>query len=346
MEENNNGLTQLSQVGEFGLISRISEQINFKHPQTILGIGDDAAVLDPKGKKVVISSDLLVEGIHFDLAYFPLKHLGYKAAIVNFSDIYAMNANPAQLILNIALPQKFTVEALDEFYKGVLHACDVYGVELVGGDTSSSLAGLTISGTIIGYANDNEIVYRSGAKAMDLICVTGDLGASYAGLRLLEREKAIFKDAPNVQPDLSGFDYILERHLKPEARKDIFTALKELEITPTSMMDVSDGLASEISHICKSSNTGAHIYLNRLPIDPSAATFLEEISVHPAIAALNGGEDYELLFTVDQKDHAKLDKNPDITIIGYITDASNGIKIETPDGRVSDVEADGWNAFK
>lgn len=346
MEENNNALTPLSKIGEFGLIDLISKGITFKHPQTVKSIGDDAAVVDAKNKKILISSDLLTEGIHFDLSYVPLRHLGYKAAVVNFSDMYAMNAQPAQLILNIALPPKFTVEAVEELYRGVHHACEQYGVELIGGDTSSTLGGMFISGTIIGYAEEEDVVYRSNAKPMDLLCVSGDLGGAYAGLRLLEREKKIFKDNPNIQPDLSGNDYILERQLKPEARKDIFTLFKELEIKPTSMMDVSDGLASEISHICKASNVGAHIYLNRLPIDPSTATFLEELNIHPAIAALNGGEDYELLFTLDQKDHAKIDKNPDITILGYITDASQGINIETPDGRVSNIEADGWNAFK
>src|SRR5690606_26548169 len=268
MEENNNALTPLSKIGEVGLIDLISKGITFKHPQTVKSIGDDAAVLDPKNKKILISSDLLTEGIHFDLSYVPLRHLGYKSAIVNFSDMYAMNAQPAQLVLNIALPPKFTVEAVEEFYKGVHHACEHYGVELIGGDTSSTLGGLFISATIIGYANEEDIVYRSNAKPMDLLCVTGDLGGAYAGLRLLEREKKIFKENPNIQPDLSGNDYILERQLKPEARKDIFTLFKELGIKQTNMMNVSDGLASEISHICKASNVGAHIYLNRIPIDP------------------------------------------------------------------------------
>lgn len=346
MEENNNALTPLNKIGEFGLIDLIAKQFEFKHKHTILGIGDDAAVLDAQNKKVVVSSDLLLEGIHFDLSYVPLKHLGYKAAIVNFSDMYAMNAEPAQFLLNIALPPKFTVEAVEELYEGVRHACEAYGVELIGGDTSSTLGGLMLSGTIIGYANEENICYRSGAKPMNLLCVSGDLGAAYSGLRLLEREKKLFKNDPNVQPDLSGYDYILERQLKPEARKDIFTLFKELKIIPTSLMDISDGLASEITHICKASNVGAHIYLNRIPVDPSAASFLEELGVHPVIAAFNGGEDYELLFTIDQKDHAKIDKNPDITIIGYISDASQGINVETPDGRVSNLEADGWNAFK
>ena len=346
IEENDNTLTPLHRLGEFGLINRIKEGAESKHAQTIMGIGDDAAVLDSNGKRILVSSDLLTEGIHFDLAYMPLKHLGYKSAIVNFSDMYAMNAEPAQLFLNIALPSKFTVEAVEEFYRGVHLACKTYGVELAGGDTCSTLGGLTISATVIGYAQDENIVYRSGAKNGDLICVSGDLGASYAGLKLLEREKAVFKENPNVQPDLEGYDYILQRHLKPEARKDIFQLFKGLNIRPTAMMDISDGLASEINHICQASKCGAHMYLNRIPIDPSAASFLEEISTHPAIAALNGGEDYELLFTISQDDFSKIEKNPDISIIGYIHANQGIIQIETPDGRVSDVMEDGWNAFK
>ncbi len=346
IEETNPELTNLQQIGEFGLIERIGQSKKFVHEQTIKGIGDDCAVTDPQGKKVLLSTDLLCEGVHFDLAYVPLKHLGYKAAVVNFSDMLAMNVKPAQLLMNIALSAKFTVEAVDELYKGIHAACEKYGVELIGGDTSSSIRGMVLSGTVIGYADEEQIVYRSGAAERELLCVTGDLGAAYAGLRLLEREKQIFKDNPAVQPDLSGNDYILERQLKPEARIDIITALAEMGIKPTAMMDISDGLASEIGHICKASGLGAHIYLNRIPVDPSAASFLEELKVHPGVAALNGGEDYELLFTLKQSDYEKISKSPDITIIGYMSAASEGIKIETPDGRVSDLTAGGWNAFQ
>ncbi|MBL0913259.1 MAG: thiamine-phosphate kinase [Bacteroidia bacterium] len=346
IEETNPELTNLQQIGEFGLIERIGQTKKFVHEQTIKGIGDDCAVTDPQGKKVLLSTDLLCEGVHFDLAYVPLKHLGYKAAVVNFSDMLAMNVKPAQLLMNIALSAKFTVEAVDELYKGIHAACEKYGVELIGGDTSSSIRGMVLSGTVIGYADEEQIVYRSGAAERELLCVTGDLGAAYAGLRLLEREKQIFKDNPAVQPDLSGNDYILERQLKPEARIDIITALAEMGIKPTAMMDISDGLASEIGHICKASGLGAHIYLNRIPVDPSAASFLEELKVHPGVAALNGGEDYELLFTLKQSDYEKISKSPDITIIGYMSAASEGIKIETPDGRVSDLTAGGWNAFQ
>lgn len=346
IDENNPALTSLQQIGEFGLIERIIQGKKFTHPQTLTGIGDDCAVSDPRGKKMLISSDLLCEGIHFDLAYVPLKHLGYKAAVVNFSDMTAMNVKPAQLLMNIALSAKFTVEAVDELYKGIHAACEKYGVELIGGDTSSTLRGMVLSGTVIGYADAEQIVYRSGAAEKELICVSGDLGAAYAGLRLLEREKQIFKDNPALQPDLSGNDYILERQLKPEARIDIITALAEMGIKPTAMMDISDGLASEIGHICKASGTGAHIYLNRIPVDPSAAAFLEEMKIHPGVAALNGGEDYELLFTLKQSDYEKVAKSPDISIIGYMTNASEGLKIETPDGRVSDLSSGGWNAFQ
>ncbi|MGQ3013007.1 MAG: thiamine-phosphate kinase [Flavobacteriales bacterium] len=346
IEETNPELTNLQQIGEFGLIERIGQSKKFVHEQTIKGIGDDCAVTDPQGKKVLLSTDLLCEGVHFDLAYVPLKHLGYKAAVVNFSDMLAMNVKPAQLLMNITLSAKFTVEAVDELYKGIHAACEKYGVELIGGDTSSSIRGMVLSGTVIGYADEEQIVYRSGAAERELLCVTGDLGAAYAGLRLLEREKQIFKDNPAVQPDLSGNDYILERQLKPEARIDIITALAEMGIKPTAMMDISDGLASEIGHICQASGLGAHIYLNRIPVDPSAASFLEELKVHPGVAALNGGEDYELLFTLKQSDYEKISKSPDITIIGYMSAASEGIKIETPDGRVSDLTAGGWNAFQ
>jgi len=346
IEETNPELTNLQQIGEFGLIERISQNKKFVHGQTIKGIGDDCAVTDPQGKKMLISTDLLCEGVHFDLAYVPLKHLGYKAAVVNFSDMLAMNVKPSHLLMNIALSAKFTVEAVDELYRGVHAACEKYGVELIGGDTSSSIRGMVLSGTVIGYADEEQIVYRSGAAERELLCVTGDLGAAYAGLRLLEREKQIFKDNPAVQPDLSGNDYILERQLKPEARIDIITALAEMGIKPTAMMDISDGLASEIGHICKASALGAHIYLNRIPVDPSAASFLEDMKIHPGVAALNGGEDYELLFTLKQSDYEKISKSPDITIIGYMTHASEGTRIETPDGRISDLTAGGWNAFQ
>lgn len=346
MEEGNQGpLTPLNEIGEFGLIDRIRQNAEIRQEHTLKGIGDDAAVLDAKGLKTVITTDCLVEGIHFDLAYVPLKHLGYKAVVANLSDLCAMNAKPSQILLTLAISSRFTLEAVDALYEGVFQACKAYGVDLVGGDTSSVPKGLMISITAIGYAQESDIVYRDGARPNDIVCVTGDLGSAYAGLQLLEREKRVFLENSAVQPDLSGFDYILERQLKPEARLDMVTLFEKLGIKPTAMIDVSDGLASEINHICRASGCGARIFDERIPIAPQTSLFLEEMKINPTLAALNGGEDYELLFTLSPADYEKLKDQKEIAFIGFITDADQGIKLETRDGERHDLEAKGWNAF-
>lgn len=338
----NAGKTPLSQIGEFGLIRMISDQVNIYHSSTIRGIGDDAAVMDAGGKKVVVSTDLLTEGIHFDLIYTPLKHLGYKAIAVNLSDIYAMNARPAQVTVSIAISAKYTLEAIEELYSGILVACKNYQVDLVGGDTTSSTGGLTISVTAIGYANEEELVYRNGAQVNDLICVSGNLGAAYAGLQLMEREKRLFLENPNVQPDLEGYDYALERQLKPEPRADIIDTLRELGIKPTSMIDISDGLASELHHICQASGTGCRIDAERIPIDPGTWKVAEELQIGALTMALNGGEDYELLFTISQKDFDTLLKQRDARVIGYITDASEGLHIIDSHQQLHPIEFTGY----
>jgi len=343
--ENQNSLTPLSEIGEFGLIDKIRENAEIHQEHTIKGIGDDAAVLDSKGLKTVITTDCLVEGIHFDLAYVPLKHLGYKAVVANISDLCAMNAKPSQILVTLAISSRFTLEAVDALYEGIFAACKAYDVDLVGGDTSSVPRGLMISVTAIGYAEESQIVYRSGAQKNDIICVTGDLGSAYAGLQLLEREKRVFMENATVQPDLTGFDYILERQLKPEARRDMVTLFERLGIKPTAMIDVSDGLASEINHICRNSGCGARIFDERIPIDPQTAMFLEEMKINPSLAALNGGEDYELLFTLSPADYEKLKDEKEISFIGFITDGDQGVKLETRDGIQHDLEAKGWNAF-
>lgn len=342
---NQEPLTPLSEVGEFGLIDRIRENAEIQQEYTLKGIGDDAAVLDAKGLKTVITTDCLVEGIHFDLSYVPLKHLGYKAVVANLSDLCAMNAKPAQILVTLAISSRFTLEAVDALYEGIFTACRTYGVDLVGGDTSSMPKGLVISVTAIGYAEESQIVYRNGAKPNDIVCVTGDLGAAYAGLQLLEREKRVFLENAAVQPDLSGFDYILERQLKPDARVDVVNLFAKLGIKPTAMIDVSDGLASEINHICRASGTGARIFDERIPVDPQTALFLEEMKINPTLAALNGGEDYQLLFTLSPADYEKLKDRPEVSFIGFITDADQGVKLETRDGVRHDLEAKGWNAF-
>lgn len=346
MEEGNQGpLTPLNEIGEFGLIDRIRQNAEIRQEHTLKGIGDDAAVLDAKGLKTVITTDCLVEGIHFDLAYVPLKHLGYKAVVANLSDLCAMNAKPSQILLTLAISSRFTLEAVDALYEGVFQACKAYGVDLVGGDTSSVPKGLMISITAIGYAQESDIVYRDGARPNDIVCVTGDLGSAYAGLQLLEREKRVFLENSAVQPDLSGFDYILERQLKPEARLDMVILFEKLGIKPTAMIDVSDGLASEINHICRASGCGARIFDERIPIAPQTSLFLEEMKINPTLAALNGGEDYELLFTLSPADYEKLKDQKEIAFIGFITDADQGIRLETRDGERHDLEAKGWNAF-
>lgn len=337
--------TDIKELGEFGLIKHLTQAVELSQESTKKGIGDDAAVLDFSGKRTLISTDLLLENIHFDLRYTPLKHLGYKAVQVNLSDIYAMNGIASQITFSIGLSSKFPLEAVEELYAGALIACKKYGVDLVGGDTSASVQGLIISVTSIGYANEDKIVYRSGAQKGDLLCVSGDLGGAYVGLQLLEREKRIFLENPNIQPDLEGKDYIVERQLKPEARKDIVELLRELDIKPTSMIDVSDGLASEILHICEASNVGCKLYEEKIPIDPMTYDTAREFGLDPTVCALSGGEDYELLFTVPQSDYDKIKGHPDITVIGYITEPSEGKDMISKSGKVHQLKAQGWNAF-
>lgn len=342
---NKTPLTPLHEVGEFGLIEKIREAVELKQEHTLTGIGDDAAVLDSKGLKTVVTTDCLVEGVHFDLAYVPLKHLGYKAVVANISDLCAMNAKPSQILVTLAISSKFSLEAVDEIYDGILAGCKAYNVDLVGGDTSSLPKGLVLSVTAIGYAEEEDIVYRSGAKMNDIVCVTGDLGGAYAGLQILEREKRVFMENSAVQPDLTGFDYILERQLKPEARVDVVQLFDNLGVKPTAMIDVSDGLASEINHICRASEVGVRVFDERIPVAPQTAMFLEEMKINPTLAAMNGGEDYELLFTLSTADYEKVKHVKEISFIGFITDKSQGVKLETRDGVQHDLESKGWNAF-
>ncbi len=347
MEDSNNKLTPLSELGEFGLIDKITDGILPKNKSTLVGIGDDAAVIAPGDSKVtLISKDLLLEGVHFDMMYTPMKHLGYKSAIVNFSDIAAMNGKPKQLLIGLGVGAKFSVEAIQELYIGIKTACDVYGVDLIGGDTTSSASGLVISATVIGEAEKDNVVYRKGAKANDLICVSGDLGGAYMGLLILEREKKAFQADPNVQPELSQHDYILQRQLKPEARTAVVDILAKENIKPTSMIDISDGLASDVKHLCKASSTGCVISEEKIPIDQTTFDLAKEFNIVPTVAALNGGEDYELLFTVSQDDYDKIKEIPEISIIGYMTDASEGEKLITSDDNSIDLVAQGWDALK
>jgi len=338
--------TELSELGEFGLIQRLTEKIVLKNEGSIKGVGDDCAVLDFKNKKIVVTTDLLTEGIHFNLMYVPLKHLGYKAVTVNLSDVYAMNATPKQITVSIAVSAKMSVEALDEFYSGIYLACERYGVDLVGGDTTSSLTGFTISVTAIGEAEEGELVYRNGAKDTDLLCVTGDLGGAYMGLQLLERENEVFKINPKMVPQFAGYDYILGRQLKPEARKDILPIFRELGIHPTSMIDISDGLSSEIFHLCNQSGVGCRLYEDRLLFDSQTKKMAAELNINPLVAALNGGEDYELLFTIPVTDHDKVRNHPDISVIGHITDRSEGVNLITAGiGQLIPLTAQGWNGL-
>lgn len=339
----NTGRTELSSLGEFGLIKHLTQFIELKNESSIKGIGDDAAVLDYKNKQVVISTDMLVEGVHFDLSYVPLKHLGFKSVSVNVSDIYAMNATPKQITVSFAVSNRFSVEAMEELYAGMIMACKKHQVDIVGGDTTSSKSGLIISITAIGEAEKEDLTYRSGAKEGDLLCVTGDLGAAYLGLQLLEREKQIFMESPGVQPDLGGNDYILERQLKPEARKDIAPLLKALQVKPTSMIDISDGLASEILHITIQSQVGCNLYEEKIPIDPSTYNTAREFNMDPTVCALSGGEDYELLFTISQEDFSKIKANPDITVIGHITNIKDGVNLITKGGTSHPLTAQGWD---
>jgi thiamine-monophosphate kinase len=344
MLENTNR-TELSTLGEFGLIKHLTQFIELKNESSVKGVGDDAAVIEYKGKQTIITTDMLVEGVHFDLAYVPMKHLGYKAVSVNLSDIYAMNASPRQITVSLAISSKFSVEAIEELYAGMLLACEKHKVDIVGGDTTSSKSGLVISITAIGEAESQNIIYRNTAREGDLLCVTGDLGAAYVGLQLLEREKQIFLENPNIQPDLEGNDYIIERQLKPEARKDIPVLLEKLEVKPTAMIDISDGLASEILHLCTDSNTGCNLYEEKIPIDPSAYNTAREFNLDPTVCALSGGEDYELLFTIDQSDYPKIKANPDITVIGHMTNKKDGVNLITRGGTSTPLTAQGWDAL-
>ena len=337
--------TEISQLGEFGLIEHLTRNIELQNASSIVGVGDDAAVIDHFGKQTVITTDLLIEGIHFDLMYTPLKHLGYKSIVVNLSDIYAMNATPTQITLSLGISNRFSVEALDEFYEGVYAACNFYGVDLIGGDTASSQKGFIISVTAVGEVNPDKYVKRSGAKKGDLICVSGDLGGAYLGLTLLEREKKIYLENPGVQPDLENEDYIVGRLLKPEARKDIIEFFAANAIMPTSMMDISDGLSSEILHICKQSECGAVLYEEKIPVHEQAKQFAYKLELDPTACALSGGEDYELLFTIQQSDYEKLALNENISVIGYITPAEEGATIITKGGNKFNITAQGWNAF-
>lgn len=342
----NTDKTNINELGEFGLIEHLTQAVELSQESTIKGIGDDAAVLDFSNKKTLISTDLLLEGIHFDLRYVPLMHLGYKAVQVNLSDIYAMNGIASQITFSIGLSSKFPLEAVEEIYEGALIACKKFGVDLVGGDTSASAQGLVLSVTSIGHVDAEKVVYRSGAKEGDLLCVSGDLGGAYVGLQLLEREKNIFLENPNIQPDLEGKDYIVERQLKPDARKDVVELLDFLNIKPNAMIDVSDGLASEILHICKASEVGCKLYEEKIPIDPMTYETARDFGLDPTVCALSGGEDYELLFTIPQSDYDKIKGQLDISVIGYITEKAAGCEMISKSGHVHEIKAQGWNAFK
>lgn len=337
--------TEISTLGEFGLIESLTHDFKVKNSSTVKGVGDDCAVIDNAGKKTLVTTDLLLEGIHFDLTYTPLKHLGYKAVAVNLSDVYAMNGTPRQITVSLGISKRFTVEHINELYAGIYAACERYGVDLVGGDTSASVTGLLISITCIGEANEEEIVYRSGAKDTDLICVSGDLGAAYMGLQLLERERVASAGEKDFQPDFAGREYLLERQLKPEPRADVIAELRKLEIKPTAMMDVSDGLSSELLHICKESGVGCRVYENRIPIDYQTAVMAEELNMNLVTAAMNGGEDYELLFTVPLTDHEKVEQMKTARLIGRITKPELGAYMVTRDDAEVEIRAQGWNAF-
>ena len=337
--------TPLSELGEFGLIEHLTADFESKNRSTIYAIGDDSAVIDVGEKYQLVSTDMLVEGIHFDLTYTPLKHLGYKAISINVSDICAMNGEAKQITVSIAVSNRFPVEALEELYKGIHLACNKYQVDLVGGDTTSSQFGLLISVSVLGEVEKEDVVYRNGAEEHDLLVVSGDLGSAYLGLQVLSREKQVFDANPNMQPDLEGKDYILERQLKPEARKDVVKILKEHNIKPTSMIDVSDGLSSEVLHLCKNSDVGCTVYEDKLPIDFTAISTADELNLSAATCALNGGEDYELLFTIKQSDYDKLKDDPDFTVIGYITEKGLGANFVVKDGTVQELIAQGWSAI-
>ena len=345
IEDKNPQRTPLSELGEFKLIEHLTKQFSISQETTIKGIGDDAALLSITDKQIVVSTDMLVEGVHFDLSYVPLRHLGYKAMMVNISDICAMNATATQVTVSIAVSNRFPLEALEELYSGISTAAKLYNVDVVGGDTTSSTSGLIISITAIGEVNSQDAVLRSGAKPNDLLVVSGDLGGAYMGLQVLEREKEVFKVNPNNQPDLSMYTYIVERQLKPEARKDIVDLLQKLEVKPTSMIDISDGLSSEIMHLCTQSNVGCDLYENKLPLDPQVISTCEEFNIDSTTIALNGGEDYELLMTVSQDDFNKIKGNPNLTVIGYITEKDRGIHLVTRAETKIPIIAKGWKSF-
>ncbi|MDX1328279.1 MAG: thiamine-phosphate kinase [Arenibacter sp.] len=345
LEDKNQEKTSLEELGEFGLIQHLTQNFELQQSSTVKGIGDDAAVLQFNDKKVVVSTDMLVEGVHFDLSYMPLKHLGYKSVMVNLSDIYAMNAVATQITVSIAVSNRFPLEALEEFYAGVALAAKIYKVDLIGGDTTSSTKGMIISVTAIGEANEEEITYRSGAKPNDLLVVSGDLGGAYCGLQVLEREKEVFKVNPNNQPDLSPYTYIIERQLKPESRKDVKGLLAGLEIQPTAMIDISDGLSSEILHLCKGSEVGCNLYEDKIPLDPTVISACEEFKIDSTLVALSGGEDYELLFTISQKDFPKIKGNPHFSVIGHMTDHKEGAHLISRANTKIPITAQGWNSF-
>ena len=345
LEDKNQEKTSLSELGEFGLIKHLTQYFKVQQATTVKGIGDDCAVITSDDKETLITTDLLIEGVHFDLSYMPLKHLGYKSVMVNLSDVYAMNAEATQITVSIAVSNRFPLEALEELYSGIQLACDMYNVDLVGGDTTSSTKGMLISVTAIGKANKEDIVYRNGAKATDLIVVSGDLGGAYLGLQVLEREKEVFKVNPQSQPDLDSYNYIIERQLKPESRRDVAGLLKELEVKATSMIDISDGLSSEIMHICSQSKVGCKLYEEKLPLDPQVISTCEEFNLDSTMVALSGGEDYELLFTVSINDFDKIKGNPNFTIIGHITEENEGMNLVTRANQEIALKAQGWNSF-
>lgn len=342
MEDRNKSKTDLSEIGEFGLIDRLTKGLKNKNTSTVFGVGDDATLLRYRGKDILVSTDLLLEGVHFNLTYTPLKHLGYKAAIVNFSDIYAMNGRPKQITVSLGISSKLMLEDIESIYDGIKLACEEYGVDIVGGDTSTSLTGLIISITVIGDPVGEDVVFRNSAKENDLICVSGNLGGAYLGLQVLERERILFEKGKGISPSLEGYEYIVGRQLKPEARKDIIESLWKKEILPTSMIDISDGLTSELLHISKSSNCGCHIFSEKIPISEESVHTAEELNMDPLTAALNGGEDYELLFTVNIHDHDKIVQYNDVSVIGHIVNHEKGNKLITPDGLAVELQAQGW----
>ena len=345
LEDKNQSRTSLAELGEFGLINHITKHFKISHKTTVKAVGDDAAVLERSEKQTLITTDLLVEGVHFDLSYMPLKHLGYKAVVVNLSDVFAMNGVAEQITVSIAVSNRFPLEAIEELYAGIQLACETYTIDLIGGDTTSSTKGILISVTAVGKASKEEIVYRNGAKETDLIVVSGDLGAAYLGLQVLEREKQVFKVNPKNQPDLDNYTYLIERQLKPEARKDISVLLKEMGVHPTAMIDISDGLSSEIMHICSQSEVGCKIYEDKIPLDPQVISACEEFDIDSTMVALSGGEDYELLFTVPIADFEKVKGNPNLSIVGHITDESAGLNLVTRAGQELELKAQGWNAL-